>query len=290
MAAKKGGLGRGLGSLFEESAAGPGAAGEGVQMLRLSEISPDKNQPRRAFDEAALAELASSVAQHGVLQPIVVRPLAAGGYQIIAGERRWRAARQAGLKEIPALVKEIGEEKAMEIALVENLQREDLDPVEEAQGFRQLMERTGCTQEAAAARVGKSRSAVANSLRLLNLAPPVLALLRQGRLTTGHAKALLGLPEAALQCQAADTVVEKGLNVRQTERLCRALAKPQAPKKPALRPVLPTEVELSLAEALGTRVSVQYKEGKGTLQVHFNSDEQLRDFANLLGHYQKERG
>ncbi len=289
MAAKKGGLGRGLSSLFEESSAGPGA-GEGVQLLRLADVVPDKHQPRRRFDEAALAELASSILEHGVLQPIVVRPLPSGGYQIIAGERRWRAARQAGLSEIPAMVKEISEEKAMEIALIENLQREDLDPVEEALGYRQLMDRCGYTQEAAAAKLGKSRSAVANSLRLLNLPAPVLELLKSGVLSTGHAKALLSLPDAGRQGQAAAVVAEKGLSVRETERLCKALARPEKPeKKPPLRPVLPTEVELSLAESLGTEVKVQYKEGKGTLQVHFYSDEQLKAFANLLGDYHKER-
>lgn len=289
MAAKKGGLGRGLGSLFEESSAGAGSVGEGVQMLHLADIAPDKNQPRRHFDDGALDELASSMMEHGVLQPIVVRPLAAGGYQIIAGERRWRAARKAGLTEIPALVKEIGEEKAMEIALIENLQREDLDPVEEAAGYRQLMERCGYTQEMAAAKLGKSRSAVANSLRLLHLPASVLEHLRSGVLTTGHAKALLGLPDEESQCKAAEVVLGKGLSVRQTERLCRALVRPEKQTGRALRPVLPTEVELSLAEALGTQVKVNYKEGKGMLQVHFNSDEQLKDFANLLGKYQKER-
>lgn len=289
MAAKKGGLGRGLGSLFEETAAGRAEGGEGVQMLALADVAPDKNQPRRTFSEESLAELASSMLEHGVLQPIVVRPLAAGGYQIIAGERRWRAARKAGLTRIPALVKELSEEKAMEVALIENLQREDLDPVEEAMGFRRLMERTGCTQEAAAAKVGKSRSAVANSLRLLNLCAPVLELLKAGKLSAGHAKALLGLTDAEAQRQAAQVIVDKGLSVRQAERLCRAMARPAAQKRPALRPVLPAEVELSLTEALGTRVKVQYQAGKGTLQVHFNSDEQLRAFANLLGHYEKER-
>lgn len=287
MAKKKGGLGRGLDLLFEETAAFSNHEENGLAQLPLAEISPDPEQPRKRFDETALAELASSILEHGVLQPIVVRATGLGRYTIIAGERRWRAARLAGLTEIPAVVRELTDSQAMEIALIENLQREDLDPVEEAMGYRQLMERCGYTQETAAAKIGKSRSAVANSLRILNLTPRCLELLRDGALSAGHAKALLSLSDPAMQDEAAEFTVQNKLSVRQTEALCRKMSKPQRESQP-MRPPLPCEVELSLAECLGTQVKVQYKDGKGSLQVHFNSDEQLRAFANLLGTYEQE--
>ena len=269
--AKKGGLGRGLDILFQDTGADGGD--EGVSTLRLAEIEPDKNQPRKAFDDTALSELAASITEHGVLQPIVVRPSPAGGYIIVAG----------------ALIKDISDTQAMEIALIENLQREDLDPVEEALGYRQLMERCSYTQEAAAARLSKSRSAVANSLRLLNLPEKALGYLRAGKLSAGHAKAVLSLESREAQQQAADIIVKEGLNVRQAEALCKKMAKKPRPKRELTLPPLPCEVELSLKEALGTEVHVQYKEGKGSLNVSFYSDEQLRAFANLLGKYEKER-
>lgn len=284
--AKKGGLGRGLDVLFQDTGAGGGD--ESTTALPLSEIEPDKGQPRKQFDDAALSELAASIAEHGVLQPIVVRPSPMGGYIIVAGERRWRAARLAGLTEIPAVIREITDTQAMEIALIENLQREDLNPVEEAMGYQQLMERCNYTQEAAASRLSKSRSAVANSLRLLHLPKSVLELLRTGQLNTGHAKAVLSLQEAADQEAAAQAIVQGGLNVRQAEALCKKMAKQPRARRESVRPPLPCEVELSLREALGTEIHVQYKDGKGSLQVSFYSDEQLKAFANLLGNYQKE--
>ena len=286
MAVKKGGLGRGLESLFEDAARDVGGP---VSTLPLREIEPDKDQPRKDFDEQALSELADSIARHGLLQPIAVRATAGGAYKIIAGERRWRAARMAGLSEVPVVIKDVTDAEAMERALIENLQREDLDPVEEAMGYRQLMDRCGLTQEQTAQKIGKSRSAVANSLRLLNLPEDVLAFLKEGRLSTGHAKVLLGLPEAALQSQAAETVVGQNLNVRQTEALCKKLVKPEKPPKPQpLRPALAGEVEYALREVLGSEVKVDYKNGQGSLTVHFYSDEQLSAFANLLGGYNKE--
>ena len=290
MAAKKGGLGRGLDSLFQDTSGNTVAESEGVSTLRIGEVEPDKDQPRKIFDEAALSELSASIAEHGVLQPIVVRPGAgpSGGYRIVAGERRWRAARLAGLVEIPVLIKDINDETAMEIALIENLQREDLDPVEEAMGYKHLMERCNYTQEKAAKQLSKSRSAVANSLRLLNLPDKALALLRDGSLSMGHAKVILSLPEPKLQTQAAEEVVKNGLNVRATEALCKKLTQKPKEKKEAFRPALPDEVALSLKEALGTEISVQYKEGRGTLNVSFYSDEQLKAFANLLGNYKKQ--
>lgn len=287
MAAKKGGLGRGLESIFQDT--GSNTSNEGASVLNIAEISPDKDQPRKVFDPSALSELASSIREHGVLQPIVVRPAPTGGYLIIAGERRWRAARQADLKEIPAVIKDVSNETAMEIALIENLQREDLDPVEEALGYRQLMERCGYTQEQAAVKLSKSRSAVANSLRILSLPQGVLELLRDGKLSLGHAKVILSLDDPSLQETAAQEVVEKALNVRETEALCKKLQK-GAPKQKKVfdKPSFPSEVEIALKESLGTEIKVQYKEGKGSLNISFYSDKQLKDFANLLGKYEKE--
>ena len=287
MAAKpKGGLGKGLGSLFEESGAGNSAA-EPVS-LPLRDIEPDKSQPRKAFDEESLAALAGSIAKHGLLQPIAVRPAPAGGWRIIAGERRWRAARMAGLTEVPVVIREVSDEQAMELALIENLQREDLDPIEEAMGYQQLMERCNFTQEEAAKRLSRSRSAVANSLRLLNLPDEVIEMVRQGQLSTGHAKVILSLEGEELQTQAAKQVVKQGLNVRQTEQLCKQLAKAPKEKLLPVRPALPDEVELALRQVLGGPVKVQYKNGKGSLKIEFYSDEQLRAFANLLGQYDPE--
>ena len=286
MAVKKGGLGRGLESLFEDAAWDVGGP---VSTLPLREIEPDKDQPRKDFDEQALSELADSIARHGLLQPIAVRAAAGGAYKIIAGERRWRAARLAGLSEVPVVIKDVTDAEAMELALIENLQREDLDPVEEAMGYRQLMERCELTQEQTAQKIGKSRSAIANSLRLLNLPDDVLAFLKEGKLSTGHAKVLLGLPDAALQTKAAEAVVGQNLNVRQTEALCKKLVKPEKPPKPQpRRPALAGEVEYALREVLGSEVKVDYKNGQGSLTVHFYSDEQLSAFANLLGGYNKE--
>ncbi len=285
MARGKGGLGRGLDSLFEDAT--PSASG-GVDMLPLREIEPDPDQPRKTFTDETLYELSASIAEHGLLQPIAVRPRPQGGYIIIAGERRWRAARMAGLTEVPVVIKDVTEQQAMELALIENIQREDLDPVEQAMGIQELMARCDLTQETAAARLGKSRSSLANSLRLLNLPADVLEKLKNGELSIGHAKVILGLPTPDLQSIAAAQIVELDLNVRQTEMLCKKLQEePKAEKVEILRPALPTEVELSLKEVLGNEVKVTYKKGKGALTVHFYSDNQLRAFANLLGQYDK---
>ena len=288
MAKKRGGLGRGLESLFEDVS--PSFESDSkIESLPLREIEPDPGQPRKTFDNETLAELASSIAEHGLLQPIAVRPKAAGGYLIVAGERRWRACRMAGLTEAPVIVKDVTDEQAMELALVENLQREDLDPVEEAAGIQELMTRCDLTQEQAARKLGKSRSALANSLRLLNLPENVLELLKSGFLSIGHAKVILSLPTPELQEQAAQIIADHQLNVRQAETLCKKLAKPaKEPAEPAQRGTLPIEVEESLKEALGSEVNVAYHDGKGKLTVHFYSDEQLKAFANLLGQYRTE--
>ncbi len=284
MPAKKGGLGRGLDSLFIQSANSEVSEND-VKLLKVSEIEPDANQPRKTFEQNALSELALSMEKHGVLQPIVVRQTPSGTYYIVAGERRWRAARIAGLSEIPAIVKELSMQQAMEIALIENLQREDLDPIEEAEGISALIKRCDYTQETAAKQLSKSRSAVANSLRLLQLPKSVVTMIKNKQLSTGHAKVILGLEKHKEMEIAADTVVKDNLNVRQTEILCNKLKTKPKTKKQQIRPSLPGEVELSLTQALGTQVKVQYKDGKGTLNVSFSSDEQLKAFANLLGEY-----
>lgn len=288
MAKGRGGLGRGLESLFEDAA--PSFESDTrIETLPLREVEPDPGQPRKTFDDETLAELSASIAEHGLLQPIAVRPKLSGGYLIVAGERRWRASRMAGLTEVPVIVRDVTDEQAMELALVENLQREDLDPVEEAAGIRELMTRCDLTQEQAARKLGKSRSALANSLRLLSLPETVLELLKSGFITIGHAKVILGLPAPELQEEAAQMIADNQLNVRQAEALCKKLAKPA--KEPVAAPLpsaLPVEVEESLKQALGSEVRVAYHDGKGKLTVHFYSDDQLKAFANLLGQYSVE--
>ena len=234
MAKGRGGLGRGLESLFEDAA--PSFESDTrIETLPLREIEPDPGQPRKTFDDETLAELSASIAEHGLLQPIAVRPKPSGGYLIVAGERRWRASRMAGLTEVPVIIKDVTDEQAMELALVENLQREDLDPVEEAAGIRELMIRCDLTQEQAARKLGKSRSALANSLRLLSLPETVLELLKSGFITIGHAKVVLGLPTPELQEEAAQMIADNQLNVRQAEALCKKLAKPA--KEPVAAPL-----------------------------------------------------
>lgn len=290
MARGKGGLGRGLDSLFEDAAPVFESEHAAVETLPLREIEPDPDQPRKTFEQETLSELAASIAEHGLLQPIAVRPRPMGGYSIVAGERRWRASRMAGLTEVPVVIKDVSDEQAMELALVENLQREDLDPVEEALGCKRLMEQCHLTQEQAAKKLGKSRSALANVLRLLALPDPVLEDLKIGAISPGHAKVILGLPSPELMEKAASEIISGDLNVRQAEALCKKLAKGPAPEKAVPpRAALPVEVESSLREVIGNEVKVDYKRGgKGTLTLHFYNDSQLVAFANLLGGYQKE--
>ena len=287
---KLGGLGKGLDSLFEDLPMTEDASPD-LTRLPVREIEPDPDQPRKNFDEDAMAALAESIGENGLLQPIAVRAKKTGpGYVIIAGERRWRAARMAGLDEVPVLIKEVTDEQAAALALIENLQREDLDPIEVAEGCKKLIERYGLTQEEAAKRLGKSRSALANVLRLLALPDPVLEDLKIGAISPGHAKVILGLPSPELMEKAASEIISGDLNVRQAEALCKKLAKGPAPEKAVPpRAALPVEVESSLREVIGNEVKVDYKRGgKGTLTLHFYNDSQLVAFANLLGGYQKE--
>lgn len=278
MAAKKGGLGRGLESLFNENASDSGSA----VTLRLSDIEPNRNQPRKSFDEEALSELSESIKIHGLIQPIVVRPEANGTYRIIAGERRWRACVMAGLSEVPVVIKETDDKELMELALIENLQREDLNAVEEALGYRLLMDTYGMTQENVSESVGKSRSAVANSLRLLSLNENELDLLKEGRITAGHARALLSCEDGGLR----KDMLEKALNgasVRELENMAKGKKTSVKDKKEKRKESYFEEVELALKNELGRRVNVK-KTGKesGTLTIEFFSREELADFAKRL--------
>ena len=294
MPTKKFGLGRGLDSLFDDN----GLAGERAVTLPILEVEPNRDQPRQDFDEAAMAELSRSVAEHGVLQPILVRPVPGGAYQIIAGERRWRAARAAGLTEIPVVIRELSDEETMVAALIENLQREDLNPMEEARGYRSLMDEYSLTQEETARRVGKSRSAVANALRLLNLPGAVQELVRDQRLTEGHARALMGLDESAGLTPMALEIAEKGLTVRESEKLVKRRNEAgKAPPgetnrrellssiQPAERPPqLFEEVRLSVSEALGRKVRIiPGSGGGGQLVLEFYSPDDLMEMARALG-------
>lgn len=289
---KLGGLGKGLDSLFEDLPMTEDASPD-LTRLPVREIEPDPDQPRKNFDEDAMAALAESIGENGLLQPIAVRAKKTGpGYVIIAGERRWRAARMAGLDEVPVLIKDVTDEQAAALALIENLQREDLDPIEVAEGCKKLIERYGLTQEEAAKRLGKSRSAVTNSLRLLALPEDIRAKVSAGELSFGHAKVLLSLPNEALMHTAVEEILEKGLNVRQTEALCKKLAKPAKPPKlqpdAFTRPKRAVEVEAALKEVTGSEVHVDYKDGKGSLKIDFYSDEMLQKFVSLLGQYDPE--
>ncbi|MBV9463162.1 MAG: ParB/RepB/Spo0J family partition protein [Verrucomicrobiae bacterium] len=260
-----------------------------VSLIPISRIQANPNQPRRQFDEASLEELAASIRQHGVLQAITVRPAEGGIYQIIAGERRWRASQLAGLAEIPALIKGADEATALEIALVENLQREDLNPLEEAQGYAELSKRFSLTQEDIAEKVGKDRATVANALRLLQLSPQLHTYLIHGQLTAGHAKCLLGLEGEELQVRAAESVMKEGLSVRATERLVRALG---ANRKPRARSGAADEamadanlkaVEDALQQRLATRVRIAGKADRGRIEIEYFTAEDLGRLVQVLG-------
>ena len=280
MAAKKGGLGKGLEALFAENTVETDSP---VTTLRLSEIVPNRDQPRKQFDEEALAELSESIAQHGVLQPLLVRPMTDGSYQLVAGERRWRASRMAGLTEVPVVIREMNDREAAELALIENLQREDLNPMEEAVGYQTLMDSYDLTQEEAARVVNKSRPAVANALRLLKLPESVAALVSDGKLSAGHARTILSFPPAQ-QEEAAAQAVASGLSVRQLEKMAKsAAALPRAQKpRASKRDSFYGEVELALAQSLSRRVKVTASANGGTLQIEFYDKDDLASLANSL--------
>ena len=281
MASKKpSGLGRGLGALLGEEALKNEAAGS--LYVDISQVEPCASQPRKAFDEAALAELAESIRIHGIIQPLTVRKLSSGYYQISAGERRWRAARLAELREVPVVVVEADDRKAAELAMIENLQREDLNPMEEAAGFHTLIETYHMTQEEAAAQVGKSRSAVANALRLLSLAPSVAALVESGKLSAGHARALVPL-SPALQERAAEAVVSGGLSVRQTEALAKRLSADKKPEKaPPTGPDYTAEAQKDLSSKLGRGVRIVTGRKKGRIELEYYGVDDLNDLLEAL--------
>ena len=283
MASRKSGLGKGLDSLFMDNGS-IAESKDSTTTLHISELEPNRDQPRKEFDAAALAELADSIAAVGVIQPLIVRPMVGGGYQIVAGERRWRAAQSAGLTEVPVIIRELSDKEVDEIALIENLQREDLNPVEEAEGYRHLMNEYGMTQEQVASRVGKSRPSIANSVRLLELPDSILGMLTAGDLTVGHVRPLLGLHDEDSMVKVACMAVKKKLTVRDVEKQVKKEKGDAAPKKPVTdRDQYFNEVEIALAMALGRKVKVLGTSGKGTLQIDFYSNEDLTDLANLLG-------
>ncbi len=284
MAAKKGGLGRGLDALFADNSIEEIASTSAVK-LKIMDIEPNRDQPRKIFDEDALAELADSIAKHGVIQPLLVRPMPDGSYQLVAGERRWRASRRAGLTQDPDVIKELSDDEAMALALIENLQREDLNAIEEAQGIKALMDTLSLTQDEAAERVGKSRPAVANALRLLKLPDSVIALVSDGKLSPGHARALLGFKDEQDIIETADLIIEKGLTVRDVEKLVKKRNKePKAEKPAARRASYYDEVELALTDFLGRKVKVGTKPGKesGVLEIDFFDKDDLTRLADAL--------
>lgn len=277
MAVKKG-LGKGLGSLMNENATDDNLTAE----LRLSEIEPNKDQPRTHFDEEALQELADSIATHGLLQPIVVRPVIGGTYQIVAGERRWRACRIAGLTTVPVIIKSLDDKQTMELALIENLQRKDLNPVEESRGYARLLKEFELTQEEVAERVGKSRSAVTNALRLLNLPDDMLNALADGRISAGHARTLLAFEDTVLQQEAFIAAME-GASVRQLEAMAKAASKKKVEKPAVKQDSFYREVELALKNETHRKAVIKPgKNGRGTITIEFYNKDELTELANKI--------
>ena len=277
------GLGKGLGAIFEGFDEAPASEKSPYQMLPLHKVEPNPDQPRQDFDEEELQQLADSIAVHGVIQPLTVRQLPSGYYQIIAGERRWRASRLAGLYEVPAVVMEADDKKATELALIENLQRQDLNPVEEALGYQTLMADYGMTQEETAKSVGKSRPAGANALRLLSLCPEVLEMLRAGKLTAGHARAVLTLNTPKKQISAAQKIAALGLSVRQAELLCKNMSRePVEEKVEPLKVDYVAECEKQLSKHLGRGVKIVNGKRKGRFELEFYGQDDLQILLDAL--------
>ena len=280
MAFKRGGLGKGLDALFMENDAENSA---GTVTLKISEIEPNRSQPRHDFNEESLRELADSIAVHGVLQPLLVRPLPEGGYQLVAGERRWRASRMAGLFEVPVIIRELSDSETMQISMIENLQREHLNPVEEALGYKTLIEEYGFTQDELSKTVGKSRPVITNALRLLKLRQEILDMLKDGEITTGHARALLSIDDSDEQLRIAQLIVKNDLTVRDIERISKTLNEQKKERQNTethKRSTFFDEVELSLNEHLSRKVKVvNGKDSGGVLQIEFYSEEDLSELA-----------
>lgn len=285
MAEKRSGLGKGIDALFLDNSIEDSSTSS--NKLRIMEIEPNHDQPRKNFDEKALSELADSIAQHGVLQPLVVRPMSNGTYQLVAGERRWRAARMAGLSEVPVIIKELSDEETIEIAMIENLQREDLNPLEEALGYRYMMDELNITQEQAAEKVGKSRPVIANALRLLKLPEEVQEMIKNDLISSGHARALLSFKTESEMIAAANLIVKEDLSVRDVENLAK-LSKGEPTKEPKKKTEKKdkyfNEVELALKEHLKRKVKIKgnAKKGCGTLEIEFFNNEDLSGIAMLL--------
>ena len=275
-----GGLGTGLDSLFSDNT----SEIQIKKTLRLSEIEPNREQPRKNFSDETIAALADSIKEHGVLQPILVRPMPNGSYQIVAGERRWRAARMVGLSEIPVTIRELSDIETMQIAVIENLQRENLDPVEEAMGYNELIEKYGMTQDRVAKMVGKSRSAVANSVRILSLPDEVLGLIQRGELSLGHAKVLLSVSDEKILVETARKASDGGMTVRQLENFVKKFTENNDSKKKNSKSVdnYFVELEVSLKEKLGRKVKVEYGKNKGALILEFYDKDDLKAIADML--------
>lgn len=281
MSKKFGGLGKGLDTIFAENET---EDSNSSVMLKISEIEPNRSQPRKDFDENSLSDLAQSISQHGLLQPLLVRPLPIGGYQIVAGERRYRACRMAGLTEVPVTIRELSDTETMELALIENLQREDLSPIEEAFGYKALIDEYGFSQEEVATSVGKSRPAIANSLRILKLPDSVLEYVKQDKISAGHARALLMLDNEEDMLELAELIYKKDLSVRQAEKLAKKKPEVEEDTQPERKPSFYSMVELALNESLGRKIKVNKNKGKqgGVLQIEFYSDEELTELSNKL--------
>ena len=281
MSKKFGGLGKGLDTIFAENET---EDSNSSVMLKISEIEPNRSQPRRDFDENSLSDLAQSISQHGLLQPLLVRPLPIGGYQIVAGERRYRACRMAGLTEVPVTIRELSDTETMELALIENLQREDLSPIEEALGYKALIDEHGFSQEEVATSVGKSRPAIANSLRILKLPDSVLEYVKQDKISAGHARALLMLDNEEDMLELAELIYKKDLSVRQAEKLAKKKPEVEEDTQPERKPSFYSMVELALNESLGRKIKGNKNKGKqgGVLQIEFYSDEELTELSNKL--------
>ena len=283
MAVKKSGLGRGFDAIFADNSVEDISTGNSTTKVKLLDIEPNREQPRKQFDEVALSELSDSIAQHGVLQPLLVRPMPDGGYQLVAGERRWRASRMAGLTEVPVVIRDLTDAQVAELALVENLQRENLNPLEEANGYKELSDKFGYTQEKISEIVGKSRPSIANALRLLNLPEDVQEMVSDGSLSMGHARAILSLPDDKMKTDLAKLVIQNDLSVRETERIARNMVK-EAPKKSKAKKRNPyyDEAELALSEVLGRKVKITKSSKKGALEIEFFDDADLKKLLKIF--------
>ena len=283
MAVKKTGLGRGIDAIFTDNSVEDLSVTSGAVKVKLIDIEPNRDQPRKQFDEEALNELAQSISQHGVLQPLLVRPMQDGTYQLVAGERRGRASRLAGLTEVPVVIKDLSDSQVAEIALVENLQRENLNPIETANGFKELADKFSYTQEEISNIIGCSRSAVANALRLLALSDEIQEMVSTGDLSSGHAKALLGVEDLIYRSELAKLVVKEGLSVRETERLARKanVAEPTGKRTKKRNPYY-DEVELALSEVLKRKVKVTKSSKKGSIEIEFFDDKDLKKLIKIF--------